>query len=204
MDVCHGLRRWLAELQWLQAGRPGTCGYALLIPLANFIWSWSQNGSRWYGQACSAVTLQVGQSTWVELLPVILGEGDAYRHLQLWNIVLDPRELPRFPHHLLYTLFCLLCRSCSFSPQLFLKRNSCMYRWIFQCAHGRRRVQWPPVPRHFRPLPFSISCLILLKFFFDLSCLPFQFYLLPPFVPFPHYLQFARYAVLYFASVIKF
>lgn len=99
----------------------------------------------------------------------------------------------------LYTL--LLCRSCSFNPQLFLKRNSCMYRWTFQCAHGRRRVQWPPVPHHFRPLPFSSSCLTLLKFFFDLSCLPFQFYLLPPFVPFPHYLQFARYAVLYFASV---
>lgn len=158
-------------------------------------------GSRWYGQACSAVTLQVGQSIWVERLPVLLGEGDAYRHLQLWNIVLDPRELPRFPHHLLYTLSCLLCRSCSLSPQLFLKRNSCMYRWIFQCAHGRRRVHWPPVPHHFRPLPFSISCLTLLKFLFDLSCLPFQFYLLPPFVPFPHYLQFARYAVLYFASV---
>lgn len=62
------------KLEQLWARRPGACSGVLLILLAPFAWSCNWLGQRI--QEHTMGTLQVGQSTWIELLPTVR------RHIQ--------------------------------------------------------------------------------------------------------------------------
>lgn len=59
----------------------------------------------------------------------------------------NPRELLKgfLAFSILSLSFIFLCRSCSISPQLSLRRNCSLYGYVFQCAQARRQVQYFPM-----------------------------------------------------------
>lgn len=122
--------------------------------------SWGQGGWK-----CAVVTLQVSKSAWIQLLPTLsrcrenINNGAPW-FLWSWKVPSDPRELLQFPN-LLYVdpLSRLLCRSCSISPQLSLRRKCSKCGCIFGVFLGGGKYQRPPVVpswTHLRVVVYSL------------------------------------------------
>lgn len=69
-------------------------------------------------------------------------------HLPFQRGPANPRELLKgfLAFSILFLSFIFLCRSCSISPQLSLRRNCSLYWYVFQCAQARGQVQYSPTP----------------------------------------------------------
>lgn len=100
---------WGADLLSYSDSRQG--GQALVVTpcwfhLLTLFGAGAKMASRWYGQACSAVTLQVGQSTWVELLPALRWGGRLQTPSIMEHCLRSQRASTIPPPSPLYTLVC--------------------------------------------------------------------------------------------------
>lgn len=77
--------------------------------------------------------------------------NSTYWHFPLQRGPANPRELLKgflafSILSLFFIFFFFLCRSCSISPQLSLRRNCSLYGYVFQCAQAREQVQYSSIP----------------------------------------------------------